>query len=559
MLSKLGVKVMDASPEGVLKAALDVNPFNIKNRIMLRNLRKNNIGDNERSLLTNMLASVGIDAKGNASVLESTNGFAATTSALSGNKNAKNLIASKVPNLFRIIDEAFASDSNKTRLHYKNYASDIEPANPNQVAFMHSTKYGVERDQYGNVNVFPAGHFDNKYARSTLHGTPEEPVSFQPKHMDGDWSGEETLIVSSLGRVMEVNGKPLNMNPLDTYFSVPPGKSVVFPEASILRGIGDPGDHASRLIKNGVIQKGQTPPIFVDDMANKEIVYARKEVYTDKDREEILRILEQTQKNDRLRFADAKLTLTTKNGFAKEPGSSDAYTELETLQRLALLLSRRQQGLSPSRNSDDSIKALAQKLNIEIGTHSGSPEGVLELFGAGGRGNRVNQRNINTLLYNVFRGFFKTEVKDPPDIDRLANGGLVGRYAMGGMVKAAGGGLMINGQIVGGYNMGGMVQKFVNGGYAMGTDTVPAMLTPGEFVIKKSAVDRIGPSALNKINGYAEGGLVGGMSAVAGDSVYNNNAYEINVNVRSDANPDQIARAVMTQIRQIDNHRIRGV
>jgi TP901 family phage tail tape measure protein len=135
-----------------------------------------------------------------------------------------------------------------------------------------------------------------------------------------------------------------------------------------------------------------------------------------------------------------------------------------------------------------------------------------------------------------------------------------GRYANGGMVKAAGGGLMINGQITGGYNMGGMVQKFVNGGYAMGTDTVPAMLTPGEFVIKKSAVDRIGPSALNKINGYAEGGLVGGSSVAAvGDSVYNNNAYEINVNVRSDANPDQIARAVMTQIRQIDNHRIRGV
>jgi hypothetical protein len=93
----------------------------------------------------------------------------------------------------------------------------------------------------------------------------------------------------------------------------------------------------------------------------------------------------------------------------------------------------------------------------------------------------------------------------------------------------------------------------------MGTDTVPAMLTPGEFVIKKSAVDRIGPSALNKINGYAEGGLVGGMSAVAGESVYNNNTYEINVNVSSNSNPDQIANAVMTKIRQIDNGRVRGV
>jgi hypothetical protein len=39
------------------------------------------------------------------------------------------------------------------------------------------------------------------------------------------------------------------------------------------------------------------------------------------------------------------------------------------------------------------------------------------------------------------------------------------------------------------------------------------------------------------------------------DSVYN---YDINVNVQSNADPDQIARAVMNQIRQVDSMRIRG-
>jgi hypothetical protein len=125
------------------------------------------------------------------------------------------------------------------------------------------------------------------------------------------------------------------------------------------------------------------------------------------------------------------------------------------------------------------------------------------------------------------------------------------------MVKAATGGMLVNGKFLSGFANGGMVQKFFNGGYAMGTDTVPAMLTPGEFVIKKSAVDRIGPSALNKINGYADGGVVGGMSTDTANSVYNN-MYEINVNVSSNSNPDQIANAVMTKIRQIDNKRVRG-
>ena len=47
-----------------------------------------------------------------------------------------------------------------------------------------------------------------------------------------------------------------------------------------------------------------------------------------------------------------------------------------------------------------------------------------------------------------------------------------------------------------------------------GTDTVPAMLTPGEFVIRKSAVDKVGVGALNSINQgkpiyRAQGGVVG--------------------------------------------------
>jgi hypothetical protein len=40
-----------------------------------------------------------------------------------------------------------------------------------------------------------------------------------------------------------------------------------------------------------------------------------------------------------------------------------------------------------------------------------------------------------------------------------------------------------------------------------------------------------------------------------GESVYN---YSVNVNVKSDANPEQIARAVMTQIKQVDSQRIRS-
>jgi TP901 family phage tail tape measure protein len=68
---------------------------------------------------------------------------------------------------------------------------------------------------------------------------------------------------------------------------------------------------------------------------------------------------------------------------------------------------------------------------------------------------------------------------------------------------------------VSGKERGGKIQGFAAGGKPTGTDTVPAMLTPGEYVVKKSAAQSIGYSNLhrmnqsNGVNGYAAGGIVG--------------------------------------------------
>jgi hypothetical protein len=59
-------------------------------------------------------------------------------------------------------------------------------------------------------------------------------------------------------------------------------------------------------------------------------------------------------------------------------------------------------------------------------------------------------------------------------------------------------------------NSGGIVRKFARGGVVPGSgngDTVPAMLEPGEFVIRKKAVATIGANNLHKINRYADGGI----------------------------------------------------
>ena len=94
--------------------------------------------------------------------------------------------------------------------------------------------------------------------------------------------------------------------------------------------------------------------------------------------------------------------------------------------------------------------------------------------------------------------------------------------------------------------MGGMIKKFAFGGFAVGTDTVPAMLTPGEFIVSKYGVDKFGVDNLRAINKGEN---------PKSSSVYN---YNLSVNVKSDANPNEIARTVMMQIKQIDSQRIKG-
>ena len=125
---------------------------------------------------------------------------------------------------------------------------------------------------------------------------------------------------------------------------------------------------------------------------------------------------------------------------------------------------------------------------------------------------------------------------------------------------------MIRAMNTGFLSSGGLVPKyFANGGLSRGTDTVPAMLTPGEFVMRKSAVDKFKPmlSAMNSPSfkipqSSSYSGASSGMNSVVDNSsaMYN---YNIGITVpQSNANPNDIANAVIGQIKYIDAQRIRG-
>jgi hypothetical protein len=87
------------------------------------------------------------------------------------------------------------------------------------------------------------------------------------------------------------------------------------------------------------------------------------------------------------------------------------------------------------------------------------------------------------------------------------------------------------------------------GGWALGSDTVPAMLTPGEFIVNARAAAR-NAALLQAINAgasmafpgrYARGGPVGGVP-------HNDNS--VNVTFHGPADRDYVRRVILPEIRR---------
>jgi hypothetical protein len=207
----------------------------------------------------------------------------------------------------------------------------------------------------------------------------------------------------------------------------------------------------------------------------------------------------------------------------------------------------------PASNVVDGLLARGQSMKIrKVTTDKATGQKIYDIeLGSNIRAKRGINQNQSQVWSDSLREAVRKESGRITERDKYFLGGLnmpqdmPRYYAAGGMVKmprrepppvqmAAGG------MVPQYFGVGGAVKKYAKGG-----DVVPAMLTPGEFVMSKYAVENFGADKMKAINN----------GTYSSDSVYN---YSINVNVQTDANANDIARNVMTEIRRIDSQKIRG-
>jgi hypothetical protein len=516
-----GVEAVQTTPEGLLKAALKLDPKNKKNQLLLNSFKKNNMTEDTNKFLDNVIASISISKKGKQQTLEQADGFAMMLGHLTGNKNATSIIDYKTNKLYDIIEQKKALQT-KTVLEQNSRIPGGSTGAENVTA-LHSTRHPVVRDKKGDIFLNPFGNYNpgslDSVPRSTLHFTLEDVVQ---SHLFGTWNKENQKIVAKLSDLMDNNGLPYNLNPIDTYWTRNPGQALKISNASVISPYTDSALYAKELIKRGLIKAGQPAPLAVSDPRNKEVLQLIKNSYSPKDRTQIANMSEWGGlKADDLIGRESELLEEITLQFAKK--QLGINTPSVKLGAHSLADNARQAN----------INSLGKELNLSSEIHSNSITKMLEDASTRQKEGGLPYTNIydstEAMRMKARHGGLRTE----PTSKRK------GLSAMDTFNR-----LRIDRDMA--FATGGLVPKyFAKGGYSVGTDTVPAMLTPGEFVMSKYAVDSYGVDNMKKMN---SGELVGG-------SVYN---YNLNLNVKSDAKPDDIARAVMVQIKSIDAQRIRG-
>jgi hypothetical protein len=496
-LSNSGIKVIPTTPQGLLEEAISGSSSiakRIKLNAMLNNFKNNKIGKNETRLLDNMGSALVPNSDG----LYNLDGLAMVIRSLSGDKAASKIVNSRTSQLLDSIEK---NKINNYQTLPGGGGKDI--ADPSKISAIHSTSHAITRDKDGNIILRPAGEYLSNTSRGSVHFSLEDTVK---SHLYGQWANTNKKIVSPLADMMKNNGMPYNINSTDTWWMRNPGESLKISNAAVVSPYTDLAKYTEELVQRGLFTpkpNSMMPPEMVVDKFNKEVLH-------------MLPIGPAGQSTD---FWD-DLALKA----AKElVGTNTTPRRLE------------QWSLNDA-DFESSLRNLADSLKVRRGIHSQSPVEGLEQYGLGSL-DRLD--SIAAMRFAALKGQIQGRIGYRGNFDAE------NMLAMGGMVKTpkrepapvqmAGGGIVPKY-----FNAGGMVNKYAKGG-----DVVPAMLTPGEFVMSKYAVDSFGADNLKAINN----------GAYSSDSVYN---YSINVNVQTGANANDIARNVMTEIRRIDSQKIRG-
>jgi TP901 family phage tail tape measure protein len=473
-LAPKGVTPVNTTPQSLIEEAIKLNPKDKSLQKMLENVKNKEFGKREIRLLDEISAATSVNRRGRASNAENVDGYAMVLSSLSGNKNAKRLVDERTKSYYKIMADLRRKEQARTKEDLKeglrrnpnrlldektNMPIDVDPAG---VTVFHRTPHPVTRDADGSVNILSAGTHNlgvhSSVPRPSVHTTLEAPVA---PHLDMTATGNENWVISRLSTMIKDNDVPTYINPTDTWWLKNPGQALKFSDSSVVRPFTSKKQYDAELIKRGLGPVGtSSSPVIAIDSKTKDVLFLRKDSYSDADRvllaklsdelEDVIpgAIVHKKDPNSFIGFEDKILDDLSKQAAKKQIGISSRLQELS-----GPTLANNQEAMR--------IGTLNYKYQRPDGLHSNSYAIRLENMANDGT------RGIPNYVKHTATG---------GDLEPMRMAVASGSTASTRRLAPPTHGMRANkGTIVPGVG---------------NTDTVPAMLTPGEFVVNKEATSQ---------------------------------------------------------------------
>lgn len=187
------------------------------------------------AIIDRIIAGKIIDDTGELNVETNYNGEALAIQALMGDKKAQEILEEK----WRVLDEMNKKqeqvDTTESRQLWETKRKEglgSKELQLEDLVVVHLTNYCPSQDasgQYEMQNTFNASEWS--VPRNTIHFALNHPVQ---ANSGGSWDDMPYAIIAPLDKMVEANGKPYILNPVDTSFEVSPGDRLKLPEGTII-------------------------------------------------------------------------------------------------------------------------------------------------------------------------------------------------------------------------------------------------------------------------------------------------------------------------------------
>ncbi len=181
-------------------------------------------------VLDDMIAGTVINNEGSLVRRQDQRGEALAVLALLGDNDARETLDKKKDVMLRMDEEKDKQHKEFAERRYRELLAEGRRL-PDKVLATHVTKYKPMITEKGVLIQSSFDGTNGVMTRNTIHFSLRGPIS--GAFGGGDWEAMPYVVTGDLSKIRDVNGNPLMINEIDTYFLVNPGQPLLIPEAEL--------------------------------------------------------------------------------------------------------------------------------------------------------------------------------------------------------------------------------------------------------------------------------------------------------------------------------------